>query len=117
VFLDAAPLADIGTDTAYLAYGRGSSPGPGLVLMESRRPIKFDLEPTNPLQWQGPPPGTTKQLIYETVFRCGDLTVQASAIFATLDAADHATAQLETVGAELSARCAELSAPSTVTPG
>lgn len=116
-FLDPVPVAHIGRDTAYLAYGPGTRSAPGLVLSESRRPIKSDIEPTNPIQWREPPPNTTKQLLYEAVFKCADLTVDASAFFATFDAAEHAQAQLKVLAAELSARCAELGAPPTVSPG
>lgn len=114
-FLDPVPQADIGNDTAYLAYRPGTRSAPTLVLMESRQPIKLDREPTNPIRWRGPP-DATEPLLYEAVFKCGELTVRASAFFAIVDSAEHAAAQLEIMGDELSARCAELSAGSTVTP-
>ena len=110
-FLDPAPVRDIGVDTAYFSYGPATIPGPRLVLEESRE-IKFDREPTNPIRWVGPPPETTVHLVYESVFNCADLVIRASVIFPTLDAAKSATAQLDIVAAELSARCAELAPPS-----
>lgn len=111
-FLDPAPFREIDVDIAYFSYGPSTELAPLLVLEEFRTPVKLDREPTNPIQWVGPPPGSTA-LSYGAIFKCGELTVQAGVFFPSVDALKSATAQLDTIAEELSARCAELEATSS----